>query len=197
MIEFLRGELQLKNSHDIVVQVGGLGYRVFIPTSLSTRLPAIGEEVTIFTYLHVRENELSLYGFLAGEEREVFTTLLQVSGVGPKLALAILAHLPIAELAQALVLGDTQTLTTIPGVGKKTAGRLILELKDKIKKLGLPEKMPVGTGSPVVRDEVIAALLALGYSLSEAQRAVSFPEKGKDDTVEELMRLALKKLAKY
>jgi Holliday junction DNA helicase RuvA len=199
LIEFIQGELQLKSSKYIVVQVGGIGYRLFVPSLTMAKLPSVREEVTMFTYLHVREDELSLYGFLSSEEREIFIILLQVSGIGPKLALAILSHLPVAELRRAILLGDTNSLTTIPGVGKKTAGRMILELKDKLGKQALPEEEMLVTG-PLhtdVRSEAISALLALGYSLTEAQKAVPTLSEGQDYSVEDLIRLALKNIAKY
>ena len=199
MIEFIQGELQLKSTNYIVVQVGGIGYRLFTPSLTMAKLPSVREEVTMFTYLHVREDELSLYGFLYSEEREVFIILLQVTGIGPKLALAILSHLSVSELRRAIILSDTKSLTTIPGVGKKTAGRMILELKDKLEKQALSEEEVVVRG-PLhtdARSEAISALLALGYSLTEAQRAVPNTKKGQDYSVEELIRLALKNIAKY
>jgi Holliday junction DNA helicase RuvA len=199
LIEFIQGELQLKSTNYIVVQVGGVGYRLFTPSLTMAKLPSVREEVTMFTYLHVREDELSLYGFSSSEEREIFTILLQVSGIGPKLALAILSHMSVSELRRAIILGDTKSLTTIPGVGKKTAGRMILELKDKLEKQALPEEeiMVKGTLHTDARSEAISALLALGYSLTEAQKAVPISKEGQDYSVEDLIRLALKNIAKY
>jgi Holliday junction DNA helicase RuvA len=198
LIEFIQGELQLKSSNYLVVQAGGIGYRLFAPSLTIAKLPAVREEVTIFTYLHVREDELSLYGFLSSEEREAFTTLLQVSGIGPKLALSILSHFPVSELRRAILLGDTQSLLTIPGVGKKTAGRMILELKDKLEKQApwAEENSEIGRGHTDLRSEAITALLALGYSLTEAQKAVPLLQEGQDYSVEDLIRLALKNTAK-
>ena len=109
MIEFIQGELQLKSANYVVVQVGGIGYRLFTPSLTIAKLPSLREEVTMFTYLHVREDELSLYGFLSSEEKDTFITLLQVSGIGPKLALAILSRLSVFELRRAIVFSDTKT----------------------------------------------------------------------------------------
>lgn len=198
MIEFMQGELQLKSANYLVVQVGGIGYKLFASSLTIAKLPPVREEVTMFTYLHVREDELSLYGFLSSEERELFITLLQVSGIGPKLALAILSHLSISELRRAILFGDTQSLLTIPGVGKKTAGRMILELKDKLAKQALPEEEIPDSGllNTDMRSEAVSALLALGYSLAEAQKAVPVMKEDQDYSVEDLIRLALKNTAK-
>lgn len=198
MIEFLQGELIIKDNNYIVIQVGGVGFRLFTSSMTLAKLPPVREEVTIFTYLHVREDELSLYGFLTAEEKEVFVTLLQVSGIGPKLALAILSHMSGSELRRAIILGDTQILQSIPGVGKKTAGRIVLELKDKLRKDSFPvEDIP---GNAVlntdVRSEAVSALLALGYSVVEAQKAIPAVKEGQNYAVEDLVREALRNLAK-
>lgn len=200
MIEFIQGELQIKGSNFIVIQVGGIGYRLFTSSLTIAKLPLVKEEVTVFTYLHVREDELSLYGFLSSEEKKIFVTLLQVSGIGPKLALVILSHLSGTELRRAIVLGDTQTLLTIPGIGKKTAGRMVLELKDKLQKEVLPEEdlseIRFGAINTDARSEAVSALLALGYSVAEAQKAVPVTKEGQDYSVEDLIRMALKQIAK-
>jgi len=200
LIEFIQGQLQIKGSNFIVLQVGGIGYRLFASSLTIAKLPPVKEEVTVFTYLHVREDELSLYGFLSSEEKEIFITLLQVSGIGPKLALTILSHLSGSELRRAIMLGDIQSLLTIPGVGKKTAGRMVLELKDKLQKEALQEEaLPeMGFGERVtdVRSEAVSALLALGYSVAEAQKVVPVIKEGQDYSVEELIRIALKHMAK-
>ncbi|NLO75356.1 MAG: Holliday junction branch migration protein RuvA [Clostridia bacterium] len=200
LIEFIQGELQIKGPNYIVIQVGGIGYRLFTSSFTLAKLPPVKEEVTVFTYLHVREDELSLYGFLSNEEKKIFVTLLQVSGIGPKLALAILSHLSGSELCRAIVHGDTQTLLTIPGVGKKTAGRIVLELKDKLQKEVLPEEELSEIGSVTMntdaRSEAISALLALGYSVAEAQKAVPVSKEGQDYSVEDLIRMALKQIGK-
>lgn len=199
MIEYMQGELQSKGVNYVVIEVGGIGYRLYVSALTMAKLPPISEEVTVFVYLHVREDELSLYGFLSAEEKGIFLSLLQVSGIGPKLALAILSRLSVSELHNAIVSGDTQSLLTVPGVGKKTAGRLILELKDKLAKTVLPEEITPEAAviNSDARSEAVSALLSLGYSLAEAQKAVPIVQGEKDYTAEELIRLALKQLAKY
>jgi len=201
LIEFIQGDLQIKGSNYIVIQVGGIGYRLFASSLTIAKLPPVKEEVTVFTYLHVREDELSIYGFLSSEEKQIFVTLLQVSGIGPKLALVILSHLSGSELRRAIMLGDTQTLLTISGVGKKTAGRIVLELKDKLQKDALPEEVvsEIGFGAMNnndARSEAVSALLALGYSVAEAQKAVPIIAEGQDYSVEDLIRIALKQMVK-
>jgi Holliday junction DNA helicase RuvA len=200
VIEFIQGELSLKGANYLIVQTGGIAYRLNCPSLTLAKLPAVGEEVTIFTYLHVREDDLSLYGFYTVEEREMFLALMQVSGIGPKLALAILSHLSVQALSQAIVFGDIQPFLGVPGVGKKTAGRILLELKDKIGKEMLAEEMaPEAGAAPVptdVRSEAVTALLALGYSVAEAQKAVPVVRAGEEATVEDLLRIAFKKLAR-
>lgn len=199
MIEFLQGELSLKGANYVVIQVGGIGYKVYSPSLTIAKLPVLREEITLFTYLHVREDELSLYGFLSIEEREMFLALLQVSGIGPKLALVILSQMSVQELRRAILLGDMQPLLSISGVGKKTAGRMVLELKDKLGKDVLLEEINLeatDTIHPDVRGEAVSALLALGYSLAEAQKAVPVLRVDQDYSVEDLIRLALKNSAK-
>ncbi|HHX96140.1 MAG TPA: Holliday junction branch migration protein RuvA [Clostridia bacterium] len=198
MIEFLHGELQFKGDNYLVLQVGGIGYKLFTPTLVIRELPELQTEITLFTYLHVREDELSLYGFLTLEERDLFMILIQVSGIGPKLALTILSHLTCQDLYQAIMLEDLKTLQTVPGVGKKTSGRMVLELKDKFKKHVLPPKVETKTkGEMDLRQEAISALLALGYSFAEAQKAVPQVSEIDKYSAEDLIKLALKNLVKY
>ncbi len=199
LIEFLQGELMTTGVNYIVIKVGGVGYRLYVPASCLYRLPPLQQEIVMYTYLHIREDELSLYGFLDVEEREFFITLLQVSGIGPKLALNILSQLNVSELKRAIVVGDAAPLTGISGVGKKTAQRIILELKDKLGKEQIESKNIPLTSNDDVRSQTISALVALGYSLAEAQSAVPVLNSlsRKNPSVEELLRIALKNLAKY
>lgn len=200
MLEFIQGELLLKGINSVVVQVGGWGCRLLTSALTLEGLPPLHEEVKLFAHLHIREDELSLYGFLTAEEKEIFLTLTSVSGIGPKLALSILSKLRVPDLKRVIILGDARTLTAIPGVGKKTAERIILELKDKIGQQELSEAMlpPTASNTASVRAEVITALLALGYTLTEAERAVPFRETEQDGIkAEDLLRTALKRLAKY
>ncbi len=169
MIASLNGKLESLGSDGAVINVGGIGFRVYMPTSTLSTLGKIGEEVKLHTYLHLREDNASLYGFASTDELGLFQNLISVSGLGPKLALAMLSAMNIEKLAMAIATSSADLLTEVPGIGKKMANRLILELKDKL-----------GAGwitTPAVQlaeenAEVVAALTSLGYSVSEATRAV-------------------------
>jgi Holliday junction DNA helicase RuvA len=189
MIGFLSGKLQSRTDDTLIVNVGGVGFRVRVSTSTSAGLGAIGSEVQLFTHLRVREDELSLYGFATEEELHLFEMLMTVSGVGPKVALGVLSAAPIATLKIALAEGNVDALTAVPGIGKKTAQRLVLELKGKIDASGLSEVSEV---APVDKD-VMDALINLGYSAAEATRAArSVPASAK--TLEDRLRYALQYL---
>lgn len=199
MIEFLQGELITTGVNYIVLKVGGIGYRLQVPASSLHKLPDLQSEVIMYTYLYIREDELSLYGFLDIKEREFFITLLQVSGIGPKLALNILSRINVDELKRAIVTGDAEPLIGIPGVGKKTAQRIILELKDKLGKEQIIEQTFAPNVKDNIRSQTVSALLALGYTLIEAENAVPVLDSlsQKNLSVEQLLRIALKNLAKY
>ena len=199
MIEFLQGELITSGANYIVLKVGGIGYRIHAPASSLHKLPDLHQEVIMYTYLYIREDELNLYGFLDIKEREFFITLLQVSGIGPKLALNILSRINVNELKRVIVTGDAGPLIGIPGVGKKTAQRIILELKDKLSKEQIVEQTFTSNVKENVRSQTVSALLALGYTLIEAENAVPVIDSlsPKNLSVEELLRIALKNLAKY
>lgn len=187
MIARLKGRLEAKGKDHAVVDVGGIGFKVYVPASLLDRWEGLGHEVELFTHLHVRENELSLYGCGSQEELAIFELLLGVSGVGPRTALAVLSVLPPDSLRTVVAQENAEALARVPGVGPKTAKKLIFDLKDKIG-LGLPP-----TAAPVLTEadaEVIAALTALGYSVVEAQAALqSLPKE--EMAIEERVRLAL------
>ncbi|MFY9174593.1 MAG: Holliday junction branch migration protein RuvA [Peptococcia bacterium] len=199
MLDFIQGELIKKEPDYVVLLVGGIGYRLMVSAITLAAMPTIKNSVTLYTHLHVREDELTLYGFATEEEKELFAILLSVSGIGPKLAMAVLSKMNVMEFKRAIILGDTAMLTTIPGVGKKTAERMILELKDKVGKLDTEadSEMQITTDSPAtdLRSQAVTALLALGYSLAEAQKAV--PLNAQAETVEDLVRLGLKNLARF
>jgi len=187
VIASLHGRLAALAGDRAVVDVGGIGFAVHVPASTAAALGAIGHEVTLHTHLRVREDGVALFGFATGEELALFETLIGVSGLGPKLALAMLSTMSAPHLAIAIAAGNAEMLTVVPGVGKKTASRIILELKDKIS-AGLelaPAFEPGGEEA-----EVLAALTSLGYSVSEASRAIAAlpPEKM---SLEEKVRLAL------
>ncbi len=188
MIARLTGTVATLGKDSMVVQVGGLGLGVFVPQTLLDGRVQAGEKVTLFTHLHVRENELALYGCGSEEELTIFRLLLGVSGIGPKVALAILSALPPDRLQAAIAQEDVVTLARVPGIGPKTAKKLVFDLKDKV----AVEVMP-GETQPVLTEadaDLIAALTTLGYSVAEAQEAIrSLPRESLP--LEERVRLAL------
>ncbi|HUJ92196.1 MAG TPA: Holliday junction branch migration protein RuvA [Gaiellaceae bacterium] len=189
MIAQLRGKPVSSTPEGLVLDVGGVGYLV-AATPSAVRRAAGADEVTVETYLHVREDAMQLYGFADRAERELFVQLLTVNGVGPKVALAIVSGSPAEELRRAIAREDTARFTVIPGIGKKTAERIVLELKEKIG-AGVPDLAPLGSGGAhiVARD----ALVELGYSVADAERALA--DTDPELSPEERVRLALKKAA--
>ncbi len=189
MIASLHGKLQSRTDDSLIVNVGGVGFRVRATINTLANLGAVGSDVMLFTHLHVREDDLSLYGFATEDELRLFETLLTVSGIGPRVAMGVLSSAPADTLRVAIAQGNLDVLTALPGIGKKTAQRLVLELKGKIDVSGLGE---VGELSPVDED-VMNALINLGYSAAEATRAArAVPSSAK--TVEERVRIALQYL---
>ena len=187
MIARLRGTKAGVTPAGLVVDVGGVGYLVQVTPSV-LRTP--GDEVTVETYLHVREDALQLFGFGSAEERDLFVHLLSVNGVGPKVALAIVSGSTPAELRRAIALEDTARFEAIPGIGKKTAQRVVLELREKLgSAVDAPERSGVAAGELVARD----ALVGLGYSVVEAERALAAVDP--DLPAEERVRLALRSAA--
>lgn len=201
MIAFLRGTLVAREADGVVVEVQGVGYRLFLSSTSLGSLPAAGEEVKLFTELHVREDALVLYGFATAEERRFFRLLTGVNGVGPKVALAILSQLDPRALHQAVMLEDVAALARAPGVGKKTAQRVVLELRDKLgEPVGSEEDWrPALQGAPADPwSETLLALQNLGYPGSEAARLVEGlrrqwrqEENAGEPRAEELLRRAL------
>jgi Holliday junction DNA helicase RuvA len=192
MIGRLTGTLVEKNPPQILLDVQGVGYEVDVPMSTFYNLPGAGERVVLFTHLAVREDAHQLFGFGSEPERRAFRQLLKISGVGARTALSVLSGLSVAELAQAVTMQDTGRLTKIPGIGKKTAERLLLELKDK---LGADVTTAVGVHrAPPAAADILNALLALGYSDKEAVAAVKRLPDGL--AVGDGIRQALKLLAK-
>lgn len=188
MIAGLKGKLEALSSDWGIVDVGGVSFRVYMPTSTISALGRVGIQVRLHTHLHLREDNVALYGFASEEELALFQILITVSGVGPRLALAMLSAMNVDQLSMAIATGNTDLLTDIPGIGKKTANRIILELKDKI-----GAGWVASTAAQVVQDnaDVISALTSLGYSVSEATRAVTaLPSSSKLKT-EEKIKLAL------
>ncbi|MEW6163887.1 MAG: Holliday junction branch migration protein RuvA [Pseudomonadota bacterium] len=193
MIGRIAGTLLAKNPPQILVDVGGVGYEIDVPMSTFYNLPQSGEKVALVTHLVVREDAHLLFGFLTEDERALFRQLLKISGIGARTALAILSGLSVAELAQAVARQEVGRLVKIPGIGKKTAERLLLELKDKLPTAGGAKVSPGGTATDPASD-ILHALLALGYSEREALAATkTLPA---DIGVSDGIRLALKSLAR-
>lgn len=196
----------------MVVDVGGVGYRVQVPVSVLEQMPsAEGEVVTLIIHTQVREDDISLYGFLNDLDLQVFELLLTVSGVGPKVALAMLSAYPASELARAIGAGDARTLTRIPGIGARTAQRITLELREKLAALGFERRVeaiaarqesPRNGRTPEVVDDVVSALLNLGYNKADATGATeaALKEKseadGKEPAFPDLLRAALNRLTR-
>lgn len=190
MIAFLTGRVATRAANHALIEVGGIGYRLIMSTSSLAALPAEGDEVTVHTYLHVREDELTLYGFESETERELFEALIGVSGVGPKVALAVLSSLRPDALRTAIARDDVTLLSSVPGVGKKTAQRLLIDLKDK---LGSPDVgSPGGGASTHAAIEARDALLSMGFTAAEAAAALRDVEPGA--SAEQMLRAALKAL---
>jgi Holliday junction DNA helicase RuvA len=191
MIGRLTGTLAGKSPPQLLIDVNGVGYEVDVPMSSFYNLPALGERVTLLTHFVVREDAQQLFGFLTAAERATFRLLVKISGVGPRTALAILSGLSVAELAQAVSLQDGGRLVKVPGIGKKTAERLLLELKGK---LGPDLSLPPAAAVSAAQTDIVQALMALGYNEREAQAALkALPA---DVGVSEGIKLALKSLNK-
>lgn len=188
MIAQIRGTIAVRRDDAVVIDVNGVGFRVRTPTSTAATLGEVGTEARLFTHLHVREDDLSLYGFATEEELSLFESLLSVSGIGPKAALGVLSAAAPNTVRAAIAQGNLQVLTGIPGIGKKTAQRLVLELKGK---LDLNEA-EFGETTPLDQ-EVIAALVNLGYSAAEAQQAARAVPSS-EHVVEDRIRAALRYL---
>jgi Holliday junction DNA helicase RuvA len=187
MIDILTGQVAVIGDDYLVVMIGGVGLRVNIPRSVREIVDGRGQTITLYTHLAVREDALTLYGFADGDERALFETLLSVSGVGPRLALAIISTLSVAQLQNAIAREEPEILTRVPGIGKKLAQRLALELKDKL-------AIEPATGLAAISDidtDVMAALTALGYSVVEAQSALQAIPRDTPQDVETRVLLAL------
>ena len=188
MIASLHGKLESLGSDWAIINVGGVGFQVYMPTSTLSTLGTTGEEVELHTHLYLREDNATLYGFGSAEELGLFQTLISVSGLGPKLALAMLSAMSVEQLAMAIATGSADMLTIVPGIGKKMASRLILELKEKIGAAWI-----AAPAAQLAREntDVLAALTSLGYSVSESSRAVATLPPSADLSLEEKIKLAL------
>ncbi len=203
MIAFVRGTVLEKSEGEAVLMTaGGVGYRIMCSASTLMNIPAAGKECELFTHLNVREDAMELYGFATREEREMFWSLISVSGIGPKSALLMLGSMPLGDLRLAIMTGDAAALSRAPGIGKKTAQRISLELRDKLMKqaadggIAPAEMVYVDSDAPSgdAVSEAIQALKALGYTPQEAAAALK-AVKGKAETADELIMLALRSMA--
>lgn len=202
MISFLKGVIEEKSEKSIFLDVHGVGYEIFMPIGSASQLPGTGEEIKIHTYLQISENAVGLYGFLTKDELNVFKLLITVSGIGPKGAVGILSALSANDLRLAVLSDDDKAIAKAPGIGPKTAKKLILELKDKFHledALGeiAESGKTAGTSDDLnaAHTEAVQALVALGYSNSDALKAVRLADTGEALSTEELLKSALKQLA--
>jgi len=193
MIAHLRGRLISKHPNQAIVEAGGVGYDVTISVPTFSELPALNVEVSFFIHTHLREDALALFGFLSAGEKQLFEKLLSVSGIGPKLAITILSGMPADAMVAAIKGNNVAGLTRIPGIGKKTAERMVLELRDKLDAFGVPADAI--TSSPVEED-VISALVNLGYQRPMAERALAKLGNASGENFDALFRKAMAALAK-
>ncbi|CUO49143.1 Holliday junction branch migration protein RuvA [Eubacterium sp. am_0171] len=199
MISYIRGELAAVEKEKVIVDVGGVGYGIYMPGQAMGLLPQPGNEVKIHTYLNVREDAMQLFGFLTRDDLEVFKLVIGVSGIGPKGGLSILSQLTPDDLRFAVLSGDVKAISAAPGIGKKTAEKLIIELKDKLNIEDVlthaadssAAAVPVNNGG--IQSEAVQALVALGYGSTESLRAVKQVELD-NPTVEDVLKEALKKM---
>lgn len=198
MYAYIKGTVAVRHLDSLVVDHQGIGYRLMSSPGLLNRFPAVGETVTVHTYLYVREDQMALYGFPDAEDLQMFELLLTVSGIGPKVASTIVGTLSPSQFALAVISGDVKALVQVKGIGRKGAERLILELKDKLKGVDLPEQDTVGAlagdASGAAGNDAISALVVLGYSGTEAARAVAAVDQEQAGSLEAVIRLALRQL---
>jgi len=192
MIATLEGTLEYRGSDSIIVNVGGIGFRVYVSGSTLAQLGAVEGKVSVHTHLHLREDNVSLYGFASGEELALFKNLISVSGIGPRVALGLLSALNPEQLVMAIAGGDTDLISQAPGIGKKVADRLVIELRGKLEKDWREVALPSAPESA----DVLAALTGLGYSLTEASKAVSKLPDSEELSLEEKIRMALQQMTR-
>ncbi|MDO4312742.1 MAG: Holliday junction branch migration protein RuvA [Eubacteriales bacterium] len=200
MISYIRGRLAVIEEDRIIVDVGGVGYGIFMPGRAMMNLPRIGDEVTVHTYLNVKEDAMQLFGFLTRDDLAVFKQVITVSGIGPKGGLSILSQLSADDLRFAVLANDVKAISAAQGIGKKTAEKLILELKDKLsiedalEHVQTEEMNPAAVSMGDVQQDAVAALIALGYGSTEALKAVRQVEITPELETEDVLKLALKNL---
>jgi len=193
MIALLRGRLLAKHPNQAIIDVGGVGYDVTITVPAFSELPGLGSEVELHVYTHVREDALALYGFLHPEEKRLFEKLLTVSGIGPKMAVTILSGMAVQDMIGAIRGNDIARLTKIPGIGRKTAERMVLELRDKLPSAAAGD-VTVVPSLTAVEEDVLSALLNLGYQRAAAEKVISNGKKG--EPFEAMFRAAMAALSK-
>ena len=196
MISYIKGKLEAKNLDNVIVEIGGIGYKIFMSVTSMDRLGEVGTEVKVHTYMRVREDDISLYGFCTNEELKMFEQLLGVSGVGAKVALSILANISPSSFALAIITGDLNTLKSLPGIGAKSAQRMILELKDKMKTQEAIETEFIPAKTAIKNDkakDAIEALQVLGYARRDIDLAISKIDTN-ELSVEEIIKQGLKYL---
>lgn len=192
MIATLEGILEHRGNDSIIINVGGIGFRVYVPGSTLSQLGAVKGKVSLYTHLHVREDNISLYGFATSEELALFKNLISVSGVGPKVALALLSTLNPEQLVMAITSGDIDLISQTPGIGKKLASRLVVELKGKLEKEWQEIALPLAPENA----DFIAALTGLGYSLTEATKAISKLPDSEELNLEDRIKMALQQMGR-
>ncbi len=198
MISYIRGELIAIEEEKVIVDVNGVGFGIFMPGQAMNLLPPIGEEVKLHTYMNVREDAMQLFGFLTRDDLNVFKLVIGVSGIGPKGGLSILSHLSPDELRFAVMSHDVKAISGAPGIGKKTAEKLIIELKDKLSIEDVLERTverdshAISSTNNQIHTEAVQALVALGYGNTEALKAVKKVDTSEDMTVEDVLKQALK-----
>jgi Holliday junction DNA helicase RuvA len=201
MIALLTGRVATKGPSSVTLDVQGVGYEIFIPLSTYYSLPSVNETLTLRIHTHLREDAIQLYGFLSNSEKESFLLLTGVSGIGPKLALSVLSTLPVPDLLSAIQASDIDKLATVPGIGKKSAGRIVLELKEKaarIQAATLPAAPQLSSTADALVDDALSALVNLGYRATEVKEAIKRVSSGKQPPalLQDLIREALKELAR-
>ena len=201
MIAFVKGKLEETAYDSVIVDVNGIGMEIFTSTYVISAMPRVGEEVKLYTYFHIREDIMQLYGFLSKDDLDIFKLLINVNGIGPKAALAVLSSMPADTLIFAILSEDIKTIEKAQGIGVKTAKKLVLELKDKISSMSeakilkneeITESRSVSEAELKVKDEALEVLAALGYSLAEAMKALNKVEISENMTSEDIIKLALK-----
>jgi len=191
MIATLEGILEHCGIGSVVIKVGGVGIQVYVPSLTLSRLGVIGDKVSLYTHLYVKEDNISLYGFASSEEVALFKNLISISGIGPRIALALLSKLSAEQLATAIISGNVALIDQVPGIGKKIANRLVVELRDKLEREWKEAALPLAPED----SDAIAALTSLGYSLREVIQVVSSIPNSSELSLEEKVKTALQELA--